>query len=712
MTVRAKRLAMRRILVCAIAFMAFSAAMAQQLVYEGSPLYGTGMASTQVEGDRFYGTNGPLQVFSFVDADSLVLIGGYPFLRANGLRVSGNYAYATDGPAFMNGYFKVLDISDPWRPSLVSSIDFPWAGEVAVNGDCAYVERASATVIMNIADPEHPYVAGFYEGVSGRMFISGSYMFIATGWQGVHILDISDPDSLVPVSVYDTNEDGQAFVQGTYLYCAWSSLEIVDITDPSCPSLLGRTMPLGDIAGLQVVGEYAYIIITPWEDQDRFVTLDVSDPTAPIQVGEYVEWAGYDALNVVGERAYVCGSYPAIKIFDIQDPANPTPTWEYYEPNGSIRWVYRGGGLVFVPAGQEGLWIFDISNVEHPQMLCRYVTPSGPISIATYDHYAVVGDALNGLLILDITNPQSPDSVGFYPMQRPWSIYVQGNYAYVAEIWEGLFIIDISNPSAPSLVGTYNPAGYDTDVYVRGGYAYVSTLSPGGLCVIDVSDPSNPTPIGNSPLPGETENLFIQGAYAFLADGRSGLEIVNIENPSSPTLAGNLDTENYAFDVAVLGNTAFVIDDSSGVLAVDVTDPTQPSLLTTFDTPGISRAVALDSNYLFVADERSLLILRYDQADAIEAEDNLPVKPAILSNYPNPFNSSTIISYSHDISGEIRIYDISGQLARVLRIKSGSGGQVTWDGTNQRGERLSSGIYFARAKSISGLETMKMLYMK
>jgi hypothetical protein len=707
----AKRLMLFQLLFSAMVFLTTAQVGGQQLVYEGSPLYGTGMASTEVMGDLLYGTNGPLQIFSFVNPDSLVLIGGYPFLRANGLRVSGSYVYATDGPPFMPGYFKVLDISDPWRPSLVSSIDFPWSGDVAVSGDYAYIEEAGGTVIMDVADPAAPYRVGFMDTISGHMLISGSYLFIHSR-PGICIFDISDPGSPALLSVYDTNEGHELFVQGSYLYCASSSLEIVDITDPSSPSFLGRTMALGDIYGLQVAGAYAYVIIEPWDDPSRFVAIDVSDPTAPIQVGEYSEWGNYEALNIVGQRAYVCGSYAAIKIFDIQDPANPTPTWDYYEPHYIAR-VYRYDNLVFVPAREDGLWIFDVSDDNHPEMLCRFATPGGgPMSVATHDQYALVGDAFNGLLILDITNPQSPDSVGFYPVQRPWSIYVQGNYAYVAEIWEGLFIIDISNPSAPSLVGTYNAAGYDTDVYVRGGHAYVSTLSPGGLCVIDVSDPSHPTPVGNCPLPGETENLFIQGAYAFLADGRSGLEIVNIENPSSPTLAGNLDTENYAFDVAVLGNTAFVIDDSSGVLAVNVTDPTQPRLLTTFDTPGISRAVALDSNYLFVADERSLLILRYDQADAIEEEDDLPDRPAFLSNYPNPFNSSTLISYSDDISGEIRMYDISGQLARVLRIESGSGGQVTWDGTNQRGKRLSSGVYFARAKSRSGFETIKMVLLK
>jgi hypothetical protein len=97
--------------------------------------------------------------------------------------------------------------------------------------------------------------------------------------------------------------------------------------------------------------------------------------------------------------------------------------------------------------------------------------------------------------------------------------------------------------------------------------------------------------------------------------------------------------------------------------------------------------------------------------DAID--DDAPVPRTItLSSYPNPFNSNTTISYSGIIGGEISMYDINGQLVRVIRVEQGQDGKVNWDGRNRAGEQLGSGVYFARAKSRVGLKTIKMVYMK
>jgi len=72
----------------------------------------------------------------------------------------------------------------------------------------------------------------------------------------------------------------------------------------------------------------------------------------------------------------------------------------------------------------------------------------------------------------------------------------------------------------------------------------------------------------------------------------------------------------------------------------------------------------------------------------------------LLGNYPNPFNPSTTIrlcvNAAYNGVLEMRIYNVLGQLVRVLRLRvQGSGVyMVVWDGTGERGVLMPSGVYF------------------
>ncbi len=70
----------------------------------------------------------------------------------------------------------------------------------------------------------------------------------------------------------------------------------------------------------------------------------------------------------------------------------------------------------------------------------------------------------------------------------------------------------------------------------------------------------------------------------------------------------------------------------------------------------------------------------------------------LKQNHPNPFNPSTVIEYQIPQSGNvcISVFDVRGNLVKELINDSQNQGmhQVTWDGTNQLGLKVSSGIYF------------------
>lgn len=92
-------------------------------------------------------------------------------------------------------------------------------------------------------------------------------------------------------------------------------------------------------------------------------------------------------------------------------------------------------------------------------------------------------------------------------------------------------------------------------------------------------------------------------------------------------------------------------------------------------------------------------------------EKFVPSKNILHSPHPNPFNLSTVISLElRDASFvKLAVYDLMGrEVARVIDGFHSAGiYQRTFDGS-----RLSSGVYFARLKSVGFSQTVKMLLIK
>ena len=81
----------------------------------------------------------------------------------------------------------------------------------------------------------------------------------------------------------------------------------------------------------------------------------------------------------------------------------------------------------------------------------------------------------------------------------------------------------------------------------------------------------------------------------------------------------------------------------------------------------------------------------------------IPEKTALLANYPNPFNPETWIPYqlAERAAVTLAIYDMNGQLVRRLAVGYQAAGMYRsrsraayWDGRNQVGESVASGLYF------------------
>ncbi|MHB2149625.1 T9SS type A sorting domain-containing protein [Calditrichota bacterium LG25] len=102
---------------------------------------------------------------------------------------------------------------------------------------------------------------------------------------------------------------------------------------------------------------------------------------------------------------------------------------------------------------------------------------------------------------------------------------------------------------------------------------------------------------------------------------------------------------------------------------------------------------------------------------AIDDNNATVVKEFTLQqNYPNPFNPTTTIKFSLNKSGYIKlaVYDVVGREIKTLVEGKKTAGkyEVTWNATDNRGERVASGLYFYRLESKNYKQTKKMLIIK
>lgn len=94
----------------------------------------------------------------------------------------------------------------------------------------------------------------------------------------------------------------------------------------------------------------------------------------------------------------------------------------------------------------------------------------------------------------------------------------------------------------------------------------------------------------------------------------------------------------------------------------------------------------------------------------------VPLKFELGQNYPNPFNPSTTIRYSIPKAAkvELKIYNILGQVVKTLIDEEQGAGiyQVVWNGTDEAGRNVSTGIYLYQIRAGDFVKKMKMTLIK
>ncbi|MCH7679877.1 carboxypeptidase regulatory-like domain-containing protein, partial [candidate division KSB1 bacterium] len=260
------------------------------------------------------------------------------------------------------------------------------------------------------------------------------------------------------------------------------------------------------------------------------------------------------------------------------------------------------------------------------------------------------------------------------------------------------------------------PSQLAHNTHIKDDYAYISHYAD-GVRIVDIADPTHLVEVGyydtfpdntGGPYEGNWGAFpFTSSGYIYVTDEDFGLFVVSFNGRRAARLSGR------------------VLDAQSGQPVSDVTiEVTELSQSTTSDAEGHYKLGFSDPGLFTILAYRPSYITTMFTFNAGEGESKtldimmnvIPTAYSIEQNYPNPFNPSTTIRYSLPEKTHVRlkIFDTLGGEVRVLFDGEQLQGehQSSWNGRDNFGRRVASGVYFYRIETAAFRKTTKMLFIQ
>jgi hypothetical protein len=469
---------------------------------------------------------------------------------------------------------------------------------------------------------------------------------------------------------------GARFWLGGFLVCLAVSTGLARAEDPV---FLASTL-WSSARAVRVCNEVAIVLFTR-----GLATFDVSNPAEPVLIQRFdrsEEFWSCQALEVAGDLAYAASASEGLKIFDFSDPTHPVLVGACDTPGDAFN-LAISGNLAFIADGYfGGLQIVEISDPTAPEVLGGCMTPGGcfAVAVAAGGQYAYCADGLDGIAIVETTDPRHPLLRGSlynitYP---PFDVRVEGNYLYsigcqgeksaggksagampcdrtptgARTPWDpsGMDIHDISNPLVPILRGCYNSDQGTNCLSVRKNLAYIANAS-GTLSVVDVSDPSSPILVAQTATGGYSTDIHLVDDRAYVCASGGSLMVLDLGVPTFPVLLGRWWEANGSYDVSARGGLVCLADRTFGLHLVNASEPHDPRVVSHFALADGPWAVITDGEYAYVAD---------DSAGVLVVDVTNPEVPAIAGHvgvYSDDLDFDGRYLYSVALNRQLHVID-------------------------------------------------------
>ena len=358
----------------------------------------------------------------------------------------------------------------------------------------------------------------------------------------------------------------------------------------------------------------------------------------------------------------------------VEDIPNGTHTWGAIEDDGS----------------QWGIWLIEGDDLEYT------IDDEGNVSGQT--DYVIDPGSVQDVTVTFQVDMNLVPTVGAVAIAGSFNSWTIPGEIMSDDDMDGIYTIDILMPSGSPINEQYK--------YLNGD-VYEDIENRSFVLNDSVTEQVLPVDYFNNMNPADyLEQTMILTIY------------VDMEDTVFDTLSVCGNVAPLDWDFAANNHMLYLYEGTIWTFDITFNEGAYRYLGFKFAIDGQDLEAGFDENHSVTLDESEIFQTAwcvYGVMGPTTGEDNDVITPeqSRLVNYPNPFNPETIIAYQIPVQeeGVLSIYNFKGQLVKTYTGITGTG-SIVWDGKNESGEKVASGLYFAKVKAGDWQQTRKMMLLK
>jgi len=436
---------------------------------------------------------------------------------------------------------------------------------------------------------------------------AGQYAYIADGWAGLRIVNITNPRQPVETGGFRTpGEATIVAVQGNYAFIGGNEITevlldargylhrkdgfyIVDISDPASPRVIALWDSTTNIKDIVTIGHYVVVgRAGSDEDLNRLHIIDFEDPDRMFIASRLRLTGTPNEMELIGEELFLVTDSGLQSIL-LTDPVNPAYAHDYRLDDNQYQ-IAHYDNRIYTLEWHNNLTIFQLDQ--------NRLSLIGSFEFGNDRAYSSSLNVGNGIAVVGQYSSDNNNSPIF-------------NYYSV---------LDVSDPEhVTELSSTICETRLEEGVIVEGIGLFAADV--GGLIAFNLSNPAQPEKIGQYVRPGDVKRLWVEGEVAYLAHGDGGWSSIEIESLDNPLLI-SLEQSDRVSGIVKAGG--YLYTGGTRFRSFDVSNPGQPTLKTDwYDNYGwrISE-LGYSGSYLFATGESGTNIF----------DLNVPDRPASIGS--------------------------------------------------------------------------------
>lgn len=586
---------------------------------------------------------------------------------------SKTYAYInSDGSTFY-----VVDVSDPAQAAIAGSLDLPVysLGDLAIQGTRALLTDFDYgnLHLLDVSNPAAPAL------VASTNFSYGKSIY-GIEWNGNYALG-RQYGANSGVVVLDTTVAGLPVEVGFF---------------PYTNSAGSFSLAAGQVNGLDL-GLVA--------DTTGLHVVNATNPTAPQLIGVYQDEGAIYKVQTAGELVYLSGEQ-GLRIYQRTAPGNLEPLGAVDQP-GELGLVQDGKAYLGVRSNYDWngtfhpsrLVVVDVANPANPQ-------PLDSLELSFFEDIVVYGGNAylasgSSLQIVDASNPNNLSLTAVYTggvgaNHAFYSVAVAPNpdtpsqlLAYLADVNKGLVILDVTQPQsiAPVLTLTTNLDGARalefTQLAGETG-SYLAIAGENFVALLDITHPLSPNVIANEYTSCRNYHLTTRPGKIYVACDLGGVRLY-LANSSSLEWRGYYRYPYQVFDVAISSDPDFFYTTARSEGLFEVWQA-----LVSYTSLPITGGIMTSEYYT--------LTLTF-ASDTFTNTKNIYITPRYFGNMPGSFSTigskyffDLSISSASDLNEPMKPYQVAWQYdpLNFPGVDESTLGLYYWDGVGWVREPSSS----------------------